>query len=76
MPENTKNLVLEHLRHVRGTLDRIDQPLADLATRLISAHRGIVHMRYSVHCQRNVSLNAAIVVTKTNVLLSRLYMKA
>jgi hypothetical protein len=33
MPENTKNLVLEHLRHVRGTLDRIDQRLADLATR-------------------------------------------
>jgi hypothetical protein len=28
-----KNLVLEHLRHVRETLDRIDQLLADLATR-------------------------------------------
>jgi hypothetical protein len=33
MPENTKNLVLEHLRHVRGTLDRINLRLADLVTR-------------------------------------------
>jgi hypothetical protein len=34
MPENTENIVLEHLRHIRESVDRIEQRLDDLTTRV------------------------------------------
>ncbi len=32
MTDNVENLVLEHLRHIRGAVDRLEQDMSDLKT--------------------------------------------
>ena len=49
----TDNLVLEHLRHMRGQLDRIENRLGDLAIRL-----GHVERSAAEHAVQLAEINA------------------
>ncbi len=45
MTENIESLVLEHLRHIRGKIDRIADDVADLKVRMGSteSHISLLH---------------------------------
>jgi hypothetical protein len=45
MPENAESLVLEHLRHIRGSVDRIEHRLDDLTTRAGHLETYLAHVR-------------------------------
>ncbi len=42
MAEDTNNLVVEHLRHIRGRVDTLADDMSDVKTRLISIDRYLV----------------------------------
>lgn len=45
MTENVENLVLEHLRHIRGKVDKIADDVADLKLRVgsLEEHAALLH---------------------------------
>ncbi len=43
MPENAESLVLEHLRHTRGSVDRVEHRLDDLTTRAGHLETNLAH---------------------------------
>jgi hypothetical protein len=43
VPENAESLVLEHLRHIRGSVDRIEHRLDDLTTRAGHLETNLAH---------------------------------
>jgi len=42
MSENIENLILEHLRHIRGRVDQIADDMNDLKMRMSSVEQGMV----------------------------------
>lgn len=43
MPENPENLVLEHLRHIRGSVGRIERRIDDLTTQAGHLETNLAH---------------------------------
>ncbi len=51
MSENIDNMVLEHLRHIRGKVDQTADDVRDLKSRMSSLEESMVSVRYEVvHC--------------------------
>jgi outer membrane murein-binding lipoprotein Lpp len=48
MTEATDNLVLEHLRHIRGRVDQIAEDMSDLKSRMSSLESGMVLVKREV----------------------------
>lgn len=48
MTENTENLVLEHLRHIRGRVDQIGEDVTDLKHRMSSLESAMVSVKREV----------------------------
>ena len=48
MPEETTNLILEHLRHMRGKLDRVAEEVTDLKLRMsaVESHLAVQQMEF------------------------------
>ena len=62
MPNGAENLVLEHLRHIRGSVDRIEQRLDDLTTRVGHLVTNLAHVQVQLaeHSVRFDRLEARI----------------
>jgi uncharacterized coiled-coil protein SlyX len=54
MTEDTENLVLEHLRHLRGAAGRIEERLGDLTLRMGHVEEGVarIHVQLAEHSIR------------------------
>ena len=48
MTESTENLVIEHLRHIRGRVDRIAEDMSDLKLRMSSLESAMVGVKREV----------------------------
>jgi predicted nucleic acid-binding Zn-ribbon protein len=48
MPDNMENLVLEHLRHIRGRVDQIADDMSDLKHRRSSLESAMVSVKHEV----------------------------
>ena len=48
MAEQPENLVLEHLRHIRGTVDRIAGDVSELRTRVGRLERSLAEMHVTL----------------------------
>ncbi len=48
MTENVENLIVEHLRHIRGRVDRIAEDMGDLKHRMSSLESAMVLVKREV----------------------------
>ncbi len=48
MSDNIENIVLEHLRHIRGRVDQIADDMSDLKHRMSSLELSIVSVKHEV----------------------------
>ena len=48
MAEQTENIILEHLRHIRGRVDRIAEDVVDLKHRMSSLENAMVLVKREV----------------------------
>ena len=48
MTENVENLIVEHLRHIRGRVDRIAEDMGDLTHRMSSLESAMVLVKREV----------------------------
>ena len=48
MTDETENLVLEHLRHIRAKVDRLDDHMVDVITRLGVIERNTANQQVSI----------------------------
>lgn len=48
MTDNVENLVLEHLRHIRGKVDQISDDVSDLKLRMSSLESAMVSVKHEV----------------------------
>jgi outer membrane murein-binding lipoprotein Lpp len=48
MAENTENLVLEHLRHIRSKVDQIADDMSDLKHRMSSLESAMVSVKHEI----------------------------
>ena len=66
MTDNTENLVLEHLRHIRGRVDQISDDVTDLKHRMTSLEHGMslikreIHFGDEVDARQQVSLDRIV----------------
>lgn len=49
MSENVENLLLEHLRHIRGRVDQIADDVTDLKHRMTSLEHGMSLIKREIH---------------------------
>lgn len=54
MSDETDNLVLEHLRHIRATCDRVDHRIDELILRMsaVEQHPAGLHLSSAQHARR------------------------
>ena len=48
MTDNIEDLVIEHLKHIRGRVDRIAEDMTDVKLRLSSLESAMVHVKREV----------------------------
>lgn len=48
MTDNVENLVLEHLRHIRGKVDQVSEDVIDLKLRMSSLESAMVSVKHEV----------------------------
>ena len=48
MPESIENLIIEHLRHIRGRVDRIAEDMVDLKQRMSGLETAMVLVKREV----------------------------
>lgn len=48
MADNVENIVLEHLRHIRGRVDQIADDMSDLKHRMSSLESAMVSVKHEV----------------------------
>ena len=48
MTDNVENLIIEHLKHIRGRVDRIAEDMTDVKLRLSSLESAMVHVKREV----------------------------
>lgn len=48
MTENIENLIVEHLRHIRGRIDQIAEDLTDIKHRMTSLETGMALVKREV----------------------------
>ncbi|HWO99211.1 MAG TPA: hypothetical protein VNL74_01085 [Methylococcus sp.] len=48
MTENTENLVLEHLRHIRGRIDQIADDISDIKLRMSAIENAMTLVRREI----------------------------
>ena len=48
MTDNAENLIIEHLKHIRGRVDRIAEDMTDVKLRLSSLESAMVHVKREV----------------------------
>ena len=48
MTDNVENVIIEHLRHIRGRVDRIAEDMTDVKLRLSSLESAMVHVKREV----------------------------
>lgn len=48
MTDNVENIVLEHLRHIRGRVDQIADDMSDLKHRMSSLESAMVSVKHEV----------------------------
>ncbi len=48
MTDNVENVIIEHLKHIRGRVDRIAEDKADVKLRLSSVESAMVHVKREV----------------------------
>lgn len=56
MPDEVSNLILEHLRHIRGKVDRVEDNIGLLTVR-VGAIEKILSGSYQVEVLQNVELD-------------------
>ena len=52
MTDNVENLIIEHLKHIRGRVDRIAEDMTDVKLRLSSLESAMVHVKREVTSAR------------------------
>lgn len=55
--ENTENLVLEHLRHIRGRVDQIAEDMGDLKLRMSGLERALTLVKREAHLSEETAAN-------------------
>jgi len=48
MSDNVENLVLEHLRHIRGSVDQIAEDISDLKHRMSSLESAMILVKHEI----------------------------
>ncbi len=48
MTDNVENVIIEHLKHIRGRVDRIAEDMTDVKLRLSSLESAMVHVKREV----------------------------
>ena len=48
MTDNVENLIIEHLKHIRGRVDRFAEDMTDVKLRLSSPESAMVHVKREV----------------------------
>ena len=62
MAPETENIVLEHLRHIRGQIDRVADDVSELKTRMGRLEIGLaqVHVTLAEHSNRDDRIEARL----------------
>jgi outer membrane murein-binding lipoprotein Lpp len=72
MTENVENLVLEHLRHIRGKVDQIAGDMDDLKSRMSSLESSMVSVKREVNHGDEVDARHQVTLDKIAKRLERL----
>jgi len=72
MNENVENLVLEHLRHIRGRVDQIADDLGDLKQRMSGLESAMNLVRREVALGDETDARQQVTLDKLNVRIERI----
>lgn len=72
MSENIENLVLEHLRHIRGRVDQISSDVSDLKGRISSLEMSMVGVKRELTYGDEVDARQQISLDKIGERLARI----
>jgi outer membrane murein-binding lipoprotein Lpp len=72
MNENVENLVLEHLRHIRGRVDQIADDVGDLKQRMSSLESAMNLVRREVALGDETDARQQITLDKLNARIERI----
>ncbi len=72
MNENVENLVLEHLRHIRGRVDQIADDVGDLKQRMSGLESAMNLVRREVALGDETDARQQVTLDKLNVRIERL----
>ena len=72
MSENVENLVLEHLRHIRGRVDQIADDVGDLKQRMSGLESAMNLVRREVTLGDETDARQQVTLDKLNVRIERI----
>ena len=72
MNENVENLVLEHLRHIRGRVDQIADDVGDLKQRMSGLESSMNLVRREVALGDETDARQQVTLDKLNVRIERI----
>ena len=72
MNENVENLVLEHLRHIRGRVDQIADDVGDLKQRMSGLESAMNLVRREVALGDETDARQQLTLDKLNVRIERI----
>jgi len=72
MNENVENLVLEHLRHIRGRVDQIADDVGDLKQRMSGLESAMNLVRREVALGDETDARQQVTLDKLNVRIERI----
>ncbi|PZN86462.1 MAG: hypothetical protein DM484_00870 [Candidatus Methylumidiphilus alinenensis] len=72
MNENVENLVLEHLRHIRGRVDQIADDVGDLKQRMSGLESAMSLVRREVALGDETDARQQVTLDKLNVRIERI----
>jgi uncharacterized protein (UPF0335 family) len=72
MTENVENLIVEHLRHIRGRVDRIAEDMGDLKHRMSSLESAMVLVKREVSAGDETDARQQVVLDRLSDRIDRI----